>query len=416
MRISTSQFYQLNVAQMSDQQAQLAQLYQQISSGVSLSTAADNPLGAAQAVQLSMSSATLSQYATNQNVALSSLQKEDQTLTSVNNLLNSIHTVVMQAGDGSLSDSDRAALGTQLQGYRDQLMTLANTADGEGNYLFAGTQSTSAPFSNAAGGGAVYSGDSGTREVQIADTRSISQGDSGASVFMSVPMLGSQPVPAAGTGVTGTGNTGTATIGAVSITNPAAATNGHSFTITFGGTADAPTYTVTDNTIGPSSETQPQPYSEGGAIALGNGLTVPVSGTPATGDTFTVTPAPQAGTDVFATLDTMISALKTPVGSSTSAAAALANTMTTGTTKLNNTMTNILTVQASVGGREQEIQAMQAVNQNNSLQITNNLSDLTSTNMVSTISQFLQMQNALSGAQKAYAQLQNLSLFQYINS
>ncbi|PFW65831.1 flagellar biosynthesis protein FlgL, partial [Bacillus sp. AFS075960] len=47
MRISTAQFYQLNVAQMSDQQAQLAQLYQQISSGVSLSTAADNPLGAA---------------------------------------------------------------------------------------------------------------------------------------------------------------------------------------------------------------------------------------------------------------------------------------------------------------------------------------------------------------------------------
>ena len=173
---------------------------------------------------------------------------------------------------------------------------------------------------------------------------------------------------------------------------------------------------MTDNTIGPSSETQPQPYSEGGAIALGNGLTVPVSGTPATGDTFTVSPAPQAGTDVFATLDTMIAALKTPVGSDTSAAAALANTMTTGTTKLNNTMTNILTVQASVGGREQEIQAMQAVNQNNSLQVTNDLSDLTSTNMVSTISQFLQMQNALSGAQKAYAQLQNLSLFQYINS
>ena len=126
MRISTAQFYQMNVAQMSDQQAQLSQLYQQISSGVSLATPADNPLGAAQAVQLSMTSATLSQYASNQNAALSSLQKEDQTLISVNNLLNSIHTVVIQAGDGSLSDSDRSALSTQLQGYRDQLLTLAN--------------------------------------------------------------------------------------------------------------------------------------------------------------------------------------------------------------------------------------------------------------------------------------------------
>jgi flagellar hook-associated protein 3 FlgL len=58
---------------------------------------------------------------------------------------------------------------------------------------------------------------------------------------------------------------------------------------------------------------------------------------------------------------------------------------------------------------------MQAVNQTAALQTTSNLSDLTSTNMVTTISQYLQVQNALSGAQKAYAQLQNMSLFQYIN-
>ncbi|KER69306.1 flagellar hook-associated protein FlgL [Burkholderia aenigmatica] len=410
MRISTTQFYQMNVAQMSDQQAQLSQLYQQISSGVSLSTPADNPLGAAQAVQLSMTSATLSQYSSNQNVALSSLQKEDQTLFSVNDLLNTIHSVVIHAGDGSLADSDRAALSTQLQGYRDQLLTLANSTDGAGNYLFAGFQSTTAPFSNAPGGGVNYSGDTGSRQVQIADTRAISQGDSGASVFLSVPMLGSQPVP-----VAGANNTGTGTIGAVSITSPSAATNTHQFTITFGGTAAAPTYTVTDNSVVPPTPGAAQPYTADSAIALGNGLSVPVSGTPAPGDTFTVTPAPKAGTDVFAALDSMITALKTPISNNTAAATALANTMTTGTTKLNNMMTNVLTVQASVGGREQEIKAMQAVNQTNTLQITSNLSDLTSTNMVSTISQFLQMQNALTGSQKAYAQLQNLSLFQYIN-
>ncbi|WGY68272.1 flagellar hook-associated protein FlgL [Burkholderia cepacia] len=410
MRISTTQFYQMNVAQMNDQQAQLSQLYQQISSGVSLSTPADNPLGAAQAVQLSMTSATLSQYSSNQNTALSSLQAEDQTLNSVNNLLSSIHTVVIQAGDGSLSDSDRSALSTQLQGYRNQLLTLANSTDGAGNYLFAGFQSTTAPFANAPGGGVTYSGDGGARQVQITDSTTVAQGDSGESVFLSVPMLGSQPVP-----VAGAGNTGTGTIGAVSITSPSAATNTHQFTIAFGGTAAAPTYTVTDNTVAPPTTTAAQPYSADAAIALGNGLSVPVSGNPAAGDTFTVTPAPKAGTDVFAALDSMIAALKVPVSSNTAAATALANAMTTGTTKLNNMMTNVLTVQASVGGRVQQVKAMQTVNQTNTLQVTSNLSDLTSTNMVSTISQFLQMQNALTGSQKAYAQLQNLSLFQYIN-
>ncbi|AOJ88059.1 MULTISPECIES: flagellar hook-associated protein FlgL [Burkholderia] len=411
MRISTTQFYQLNVGQMNDQQAQLAQLYQQISSGVSLTTPADNPVGAAQAVQLSMTSATLSQYAANQSTALASLQAEDQTLQNVGTVLGSIQSVIVRAGDGSLADSDRAALATQLEGYRDQLMSLANATDGAGNYLFAGFKNAAAPFTKNAAGGISYVGDTGTRTVQIDDSRSVPQGDSGLAVFMSVQALGSSPVQAAGAS-----NTGTATIGNVTVTDPSAATNGHQFTITFGGTAAAPTYTVTDNTASPPTTTPAQAYTSGTAIALGSGMKVAVSGTPAVNDTFSVTPAPQAsGVDVFSTLDSMITALKTPVTGNQTASAALSNTMGTAATKINNSMRNVTTVLASVGGREQEVKAMQAVNQTAALQTTSNLSDLTSTNMVTTISQYLQVQNALSGAQKAYAQLQNMSLFQYIN-
>ncbi|MGU7814671.1 flagellar hook-associated protein FlgL [Burkholderia sp. AW49-1] len=411
MRISTTQFYQLNVGQMNDQQAQLAQLYQQISSGVSLTTPADNPVGAAQAVQLSMTSATLSQYAANQSTALASLQAEDQTLQSVGTVLGSVQSVIVRAGDGSLADSDRAALATQLEGYRDQLMSLANATDGAGNYLFAGFKNAAAPFTKNAAGGISYVGDTGTRTVQIDDSRSVPQGDSGLSVFMSVQALGSSPVQAAGAS-----NTGTATIGNVTVTDPSAATNGHQFTITFGGTAAAPTYTVTDNTASPPTTTPAQAYTSGTAIALGSGMKVAVSGTPAVNDTFSVTPAPQAsGVDVFSTLDSMITALKTPVTGNQTASAALSNAMGTAATKINNSMRNVTTVLASVGGREQEVKAMQVVNQTAALQTTSNLSDLTSTNMVTTISQYLQVQNALSGAQKAYAQLQNMSLFQYIN-
>ncbi|KAB0634487.1 flagellar hook-associated protein FlgL [Burkholderia latens] len=412
MRISSAQFFQLNVAQMNDQQAQLAQLYQQISSGTSLQTPADNPVGAAQAVQLSMTSATLSQYATNQSAALASLQAEDQALQSVSGVLTSVQTLVVRAGDGSLADSDRAALATQLQGYRDQLMTLANSNDGAGNYLFAGLNNSSAPFTSSPNGSVSYVGDSGTREVQIADSSSVSQGDTGSAVFMSVPSLGSAPVPSAGAG-----NAGTGTITAVTVTDPSAATNGHHFSITFGGTAAAPTYTVTDSTANPPTTTPAQAYTPGASIALGGGMTVAVSGTPSAGDTFAVTPGPQAsgGADIFSTLDSMIAALKTPVTGNPVAAASLTNAMMTGSIKVGNTMRNVTTIQASVGGREQEVKAMQAVNQTASLQTTSNLTDLTSTNMVTTISQYLQVQNALTGAQKAYVQLQNLSLFQYIN-
>ncbi|HDR9202882.1 flagellar hook-associated protein FlgL [Burkholderia vietnamiensis] len=412
MRISSAQFFQLNVSQMNDQQAQLSQLYQQIASGVSLQTPADNPVGAAQAVQLSMTSATLSQYTANQTTALASLQAEDQTLQSVSTVLTGVQTLTVRAGDGSLADSDRAALATQLQGYRDQLMTLANTNDGAGTYLFAGVNNSSAPFTSSPNGAVSYVGDSGTRQVQIGDSSSVAQGDTGAAVFMSVQSLGSVPVPAADAA-----NTGTGRITAVTVTSPSAATNGHHFAITFGGTPAAPTYTVTDSSAKPPTTTPAQAYTAGASIALGGGMTVSVSGTPSAGDSFSVTPGPQAtgGADIFSTLDSMIAALKTPVTGNPVAAAALSNAMMTGSIKVGNTMRNVTTIQASVGGREQEVKAMQAVTQTASLQTTSNLTDLTGTNMVTTISQYLQVQNALTGAQKAYVQLQNLSLFQYVN-
>src|SRR5471032_1987623 len=173
MRISSQQYFSMNVSTMNDQQAQLSQLYAEISSGASLSTPSDNPLGAAQAVQLSSTATTLSQYTTNQTTALSSLQQEDSTLGSVNTVLQSIHSLILQAGDASLNNSNRGAIATQLQGLSSQLMTLANTTDPQGNYLFAGFQSTAQPYSTNAAGVVTYSGDTGTRTVQVTGSSTV---------------------------------------------------------------------------------------------------------------------------------------------------------------------------------------------------------------------------------------------------
>jgi flagellar hook-associated protein 3 FlgL len=90
--------------------------------------------------------------------------------------------------------------------------------------------------------------------------------------------------------------------------------------------------------------------------------------------------------------------------------------MNTGLTQLANTMSNVTAVQASVGGREQEVKALQTVTETNSLQTQSNLSDLTSTDMVTTISKYTMQQAALQASQQAFVQVQNMSLFQYINN
>jgi len=408
MRISSAQYFSMNVETMSNQQAQLSQIYQEISSGSSLGTPADNPLGAAQAVQLSSTATALSQYTTNQNTALSSLGIEDSTLGSVIQTLQSINSLALSVGTGTLNDANRAADAKELEGLRDQLMTYANTTDGAGNAIFAGFQSTTQPFTLDASGSVVYSGDTGSRSVQVADGTSVATGDNGLSVFMSLGSTNAEPIAAGNPA-----NTGTGVIGAVTVNDPTNPANADSYSIQFSGSGASLSYTITDTTTGAVGTAQP--YTDGTDITVA-GQSVAISGTPAASDTFTVQPASQAGTNVFANLNAMIAALQQPVQGNPSAAATLQNAMNTGMSQLANTLNNVTTIQASVGGRESEVKALGMVTSTNSTQTQSDLQDLTSTDMISTISKYTLTQTALQASQQAFVQIQNMSLFQYINN
>jgi flagellar hook-associated protein 3 FlgL len=411
MRISSSQYFNMNVASMSDQQSTLASMYQQISSGKRILTASDDPLGAAQAVQLTLKSGALAQYSTNQTTALSSLQQEDSTLGTVSSVLQSIQTKVVQAGDGSLTDADRTSVASAIQGLRDQLFGLANTTDSDGNYIFSGLKGGTAPFTNNSSGvGTSYSGDFGQRSVQISEGRSIAVGDTGVSIFQSVSPTESDPVSSAGGG-----NGGTATISPVSVTDTSNTGNASQYKITFtvSQTDGTTTYSV-DST--PPDTTLPQDVAYTGKtdITLG-GQKVTIDGTPGNKDTFTVQPAATDNNDIFATLDNLVAALKqstgTPVGQST-----LTNALTTAGTKINNTFNNVLAAQTVVGGREQEVQSTQTSMQTSQTQTASDIANLTSIDLVPAISQYELTQTSLQAAQMAFSQIQKMSLFDYIGS
>jgi flagellar hook-associated protein 3 FlgL len=411
MRIASSLMFQNTIQNMDNQQSNLTQLQQEISTNKRLLTPADDPLGAAQAVQLSQSGAALSQYSTNQTSATASLGIEDQTLTSVTGVLQQVSQVLQSLGSGTLNDANRQAKAKQLQGLRDTLMSLANTTDSNGNFIFSGFQGNTPPFTNQSNGGVTYSGDTGAQMVQISDTTSVQSGDNGIAVFMSVLPGASQPVPAGAST-----NTGTGTIAAVSVTKSGVPGNNDAYSITFGTdpATGATTYSVNDTTAGTSISAN-QPYTAGQPIDLGTGMNVTISGTPATGDSFSVMPAVQGNTDVFSTIDSMISALQQPVDGNQAAAANLTNQIATASTELGNSLTNVGTVQASVGGREQQVKALASVNSNETTQNTNNLTNITDVDPATVLSQFVLVQNALSAAQKTFAAASSLSLFQVIN-
>ncbi len=402
MRISTSSFYEQNVKAMGLQQQNLFRVQQQLSAGTKFLTAGDDPVGAARALGVSESLAESSQYASSRDRATLALSREETALDGVTNILQNIKTLTVQAGNGTLSDADRAALATTIQSNLDQLVGLANSDDGNGQFLFAGYKSASAPFVQQAGGGVKYIGDQGQRLMQVDVARQMSTGDDGRMVFQSVQ---------GGAGyVTSSGNnTGSGIFGSVGITDATNPNYGKDFQISFVGgnytvsTKDTPPVVAATGT-----------YAEGTPISFG-GLQISITGTPADGDTFNVTTAKNAGTDIFASIGALVTALKTPLtGGGAAAQANLQNALSTANVKVTNAHDNVLTVLSSVGSRMSELDSLNSSGASRDLLDKAYLSDIQDLDPAAAISEFYQRQTSLQATQMTFAKLNSIALFNYL--
>ena len=190
MRISSNTIFEASVNAMQQQSARLMQVQQQISTGRRILTPADDPIGAAQALQVTQSQTMNTQYSTNAGSASDSLTLEESVLGSITSLLQDVRTTAIIAGNGALNSTDRAALATDLSGRYQQLLGLANTVDSNGQYVFSGYQGGVRPFTAQANGTIDYNGDQGQRLIQISPSEQLAVNDSGSDVFQRIPVVG----------------------------------------------------------------------------------------------------------------------------------------------------------------------------------------------------------------------------------
>ncbi|MCU7372961.1 hypothetical protein PEC18_19440 [Paucibacter sp. O1-1] len=74
----------------------------------------------------------------------------------------------MRGANGSLSSNERQMIADEMKQSLEELLSIANSQDESGNYLFAGTKTNNQPFAFDASGEIVYSGDSGIRKSVVA--------------------------------------------------------------------------------------------------------------------------------------------------------------------------------------------------------------------------------------------------------
>jgi flagellar hook-associated protein 3 FlgL len=320
-------------------------------------------------------------------------------VTQAINVIQSVHTTLVQAGNGTLNDSDRSALAAQLQQDMNQLVGLANTSDAQGGYLFGGSVNSTAPFVQN-GNTVTYAGDNIPQGLAISQARVEQVKYPGSSVFMGIPTGNGTFTTAAGPG-----NTGSGTISSGSVTAPGSLT-GDPYTITIG--AGGSTYTVVDGKTGTTAASGA--YTNPTTLNFG-GMQMTLAGTPAANDTFTV--APSGTTSIFAMMSAAITALQTPSSSS----AAIAQRTTALNTALGNAdqaMSALSTTQASMGAQLQELNTYTAVNSDRTLQDQTQMSSIVDLNYAQGASTLARQQTQYQAALQSYSSISKLSLFNYL--
>jgi flagellar hook-associated protein 3 FlgL len=394
-RISTSALHNSAVTQIMKQQAQLSRTQNQVASGKRVEKPSDDPIAAARILDLERSQKELDQYATNSNLLQSRLSLGEQSLANIDTVLTRVRELVLQANNASVDESARSSILTEIRSRTQELMDVANTRDASGEFLFSGYSTGIAPVTRTAAG-VIYNGDQGTRSLQIGPNQKIADGFPGTQVFMLIP-------EGNGTFTTSQGvHNGTGSIDTGQVTNAAAWVRG-TYTISF--TAPG-TYEVRDatNTLVTSGA-----YTSGNSVTF-NGVSMKISGEPATGDTFVVAPA---GTEsIFKTLDDIVAALA--VGDSPSGRSTLSTDMAAALTQLDQASNRVVNLRGEVGARLSSIENTGKARDLLEDELSVSVSQLRDIDYAEAISRMSQQLTSLQAAQAAYAKISQLSLFDYL--
>jgi len=408
MRV-TQNLNQLNfISAMTTLEARLSQTQNQISTNLSFTTPSQNPVAAGAVNNYTQALSQSQQYDTNANSAQGRLSIEDNTLSQVQSALQSLRDLALQANSGTQSAQNRSAIATQATQIQSTLVSLANTQDGNGEYIFGGFATQSQPFALSATG-ATYSGDQGQRQVQIAAGQTIPAGDSGAAVFNNI-RTGNGTF----TATAGAGNTGGGVLGATTVVN-SAAYDGKPFSIQFAAVPAtglvANTYSIIDSTGAVVPSASALPYTSGQAISY-DGLQVTLTGQPATGDTFNV--APSTNQSLFTTVQNLVTALQGVATGSTASQAKLNNSVNGAINNIDQALDHTSTVRADIGGRLNSITTQLSVSGSQQIQLKSSISTLQSLDYASALTSLTQQSTTMSAAMQAYTLTQNLSLFKFL--
>ncbi|UNG17138.1 flagellar hook-associated protein FlgL [Stutzerimonas zhaodongensis] len=420
MRISTLQAFNNGVAGIQRNYSNATRTQEQISTGNRILTPADDPVASVRLLQLEQQQNVLSQYNSNLTAAKNSLTQEEVTLNSVNTVLQRVRELAVQAGNGALDPQDRKSISAELGEREDELLSLMNTRNARGEYLFSGFQGKTQPFVRAGDGSYSYQGDEGQRKLQIASSLGIPISDNGKSIFQNVTDAGRLEKQPAASFPPGS----TLAVSAPLVSDEIAFSGANGFPangvqLQFNADGSYDIYEL-DNSGLPAAA----PLTDGTGLRMDSnssksdslvfrGMTLQLDGAAIGGEAVNITPklsGPSATQQKQGILDT-IANLRSSLENPTTGNAGVRDAVAVALTNLDHGMVSVDQARGNIGARLNVIETTQTDNEDVALVNKGVQAELRELDYAEALSRLSMQTVVLEAAQQSYVKIAGLSLF-----
>jgi flagellar hook-associated protein 3 FlgL len=406
MRVSTNQTQQVAVNSMLDQQAKLSKVQEQVATGRKITKPSEDPVAAAKIVNLNDILKTTDQFKSNITVARARLNLEEGALANSVGIYHRIRELALQANNATQTNETRGFIAEEVSQLTDELLSLANSSDSTGEFLFSGNKGQFKPFARNDKGTFDYYGDDGQRLIQIGPKRQIAINDSGNKIFREI-----RDGNGHFTALDSPGNRGSGVI------DPGAVTGQYhlgTYAIIFDRKQSInPNEPLTYHVIDAKGEMVIPPgqvFNEGNAIEF-RGVHTSIKGEPAAGDYFVIRPS--YNQDIFTTLQGFVDALRVGRGTPNEHAQ-LNNEVNRVLSSMDVALGRTLAVRANVGARLNALDSQENINESIKVQVKEILSGVEDLDYSQAVSDLNLKLTSLQASQKAFTRVQDISLFNYL--
>jgi flagellar hook-associated protein 3 FlgL len=163
-------------------QEKISTTSQQASTGKKVMTPQDDPVGSAKLLEAKQAISINDQYAVNRNALKYTIGIANVALNGVQDVIQSMNEQIVNLGNGSLNSSNRQSIALTLQSQLDHLVSLSNTKDAAGHYIFSGYKSDTASINAST---YAYGGDTNNAVIQVDSSTQLGLGVNANTMFSS---------------------------------------------------------------------------------------------------------------------------------------------------------------------------------------------------------------------------------------